>query len=86
VTSRPGGYTQVAPADVKTYSLPGYDSTLGSNGTISGTGVSINNTAANASIPSLGLLPGQSVPGLTIGGLSGARAARSRALRPCMVG
>ncbi|WP_244138120.1 hemagglutinin repeat-containing protein [Burkholderia vietnamiensis] len=71
VTSRPGGYTQVAPADVKTYSLPGYDSTLGSNGTISGTGVSINNTAANASIPSLGLLPGQSVPGLTIGGLSG---------------
>ncbi|WP_420807227.1 hemagglutinin repeat-containing protein [Burkholderia vietnamiensis] len=71
VTSRPGGYTQVAPADVKTYSLPGYDSTLGSNGTISGTGVSINNTAANASIPSLGLLPGQAVPGLTIGGLSG---------------
>ncbi|MBE0628387.1 MAG: filamentous hemagglutinin N-terminal domain-containing protein, partial [Burkholderia vietnamiensis] len=71
VTSRPGGYTQVAPADVKTYSLPSYDSTLGSNGTISGTGVSINNTAANASIPSLGLLPGQSVPGLMIGGLSG---------------
>ncbi|WP_244321898.1 hemagglutinin repeat-containing protein [Burkholderia reimsis] len=71
VTSRPGGFTQVAPADVKTYSLPGYDSTLGSNGTISGTGVSINNTAANASIPSLGLLPGQAVPGLTIGGLSG---------------
>lgn len=71
VTSRPGGYTQVAPADVKTYSLPSYDSTLGSNGTISGTGVSINNTAANASIPSLGLLPGQAVPGLTIGGLSG---------------
>ncbi|WP_249172943.1 hemagglutinin repeat-containing protein [Burkholderia vietnamiensis] len=71
VTSRPGGYTQVAPADVKTYSLPDYHSTLGSNGTISGTGVSINNTAANASIPSLGLLPGQAVPGLTIGGLSG---------------
>lgn len=71
VTSRPGGYTQVAPADVKTYSLPSYDSTLGSNGTISGTGVSINNTAANASIPSLGLLPGQAVPGLTIGGPSG---------------
>ncbi|HDR9021946.1 hemagglutinin repeat-containing protein [Burkholderia vietnamiensis] len=71
VTGRPGGYTQVAPADVKTYRLPAYDSTLGSNGTISGTGVSINNTAANASIPSLGLLPGQAVPGLTIGGLSG---------------
>ncbi|MBO7776116.1 contact-dependent inhibition toxin BcpA, partial [Burkholderia pseudomallei] len=71
VTSRPGGYTQAAPAWVKTYSLPSYDSTLGSNGTISGTGVSINNTAGNASIPSLGLLPGQAVPGLTIGGLSG---------------
>ncbi|KAB0644776.1 contact-dependent inhibition toxin BcpA [Burkholderia latens] len=71
VTSRPGGYTQAAPASVKQYSLPDYHSTLGSNGTISGTGVSINNTAANASIPSLGLLPGQVVPGLTIGGLSG---------------
>ncbi|MGR8023362.1 hemagglutinin repeat-containing protein [Burkholderia cenocepacia] len=65
VTNHPGGYTQVAPADIKQYKLPGYDSTLGSNGTISGTGVSINNTSANASIPSLGLLPGQSVPGLT---------------------
>ncbi|WP_415869056.1 hemagglutinin repeat-containing protein [Burkholderia ubonensis] len=65
VTGRPGGYTQAAPADVKTYKLPGYDSTLGSNGTISGTGVSINNTAGNASLPSLGLLPGQSVAGLT---------------------
>ncbi|QVN18573.1 hemagglutinin repeat-containing protein [Burkholderia pyrrocinia] len=71
VTSRPGGYTQAAPASVKQYSLPDYHSTLGSNGTISGTGVSINNTAGNASIPSLGLLPGQAVPGLTIGGLSG---------------
>ncbi|WP_080436265.1 hemagglutinin repeat-containing protein [Burkholderia ubonensis] len=71
VTSRPGGYTQAAPAWVKQYSLPSYDSTLGSNGTISGTGVSINNTAGNASIPSLGLLPGQAVPGLTIGGLNG---------------
>ncbi|WP_080432199.1 contact-dependent inhibition toxin BcpA [Burkholderia ubonensis] len=71
VTSRPGGYTQAAPADVRPYSLPDYHSTLGSNGTISGTGVSINNTAGNASIPSLGLLPGQAVPGLTIGGLSG---------------
>ncbi|WP_080402663.1 hemagglutinin repeat-containing protein [Burkholderia ubonensis] len=71
VTSRPGGYTQAAPAWVKQYSLPDYHSTLGSNGTISGTGVSINNTAGNASIPSLGLLPGQAVPGLTIGGLNG---------------
>ncbi|WP_084907969.1 hemagglutinin repeat-containing protein [Burkholderia ubonensis] len=71
VTGRPGGYTQAAPASVKTYALPSYDSTLGVNGTISGTGISINNTAANASIPSLGLLPGQAVPGLTFGGLSG---------------
>ncbi|EDT41041.1 hemagglutinin repeat-containing protein [Burkholderia ambifaria] len=67
----PGGYTQAAPADVKKYAIAGYDSTLGSNGTISGTGVSINNTAGNASIPSLGLLPGQEVPGLTFGGLNG---------------
>ncbi|MCO1349779.1 hemagglutinin repeat-containing protein (plasmid) [Burkholderia vietnamiensis] len=67
----PGGYTQAAPADVKKYAIAGYDSTLGSNGTISGTGVSINNTAGNASIPSLGLLPGQEVPGLTFGSLNG---------------
>ncbi|MBR8036505.1 hemagglutinin repeat-containing protein [Burkholderia vietnamiensis] len=67
----PGGYTQAAPADVKKYAIAGYDSTLGSNGTITGTGVSINNTAGNASIPSLGLLPGQEVPGLTFGSLNG---------------
>ncbi|WP_175894762.1 hemagglutinin repeat-containing protein [Burkholderia pseudomultivorans] len=71
VTGRPGGYTQAAPASIKDYKLPKYDSTLSSNGTISGTGVSVSNTAANASIPSLGLLPGQSVPGLTPTSLSG---------------
>ncbi|MBR8154327.1 contact-dependent inhibition toxin BcpA [Burkholderia cenocepacia] len=71
VTGRPGGYTQAAPASIKDYTLPGYFSTLSSNGTISGTGVSVSNTAANASIPSLGLLPGQSVPGLTPTNLSG---------------
>ncbi|AOI61455.1 hypothetical protein WI26_27505 [Burkholderia diffusa] len=71
VTGRPGGYTQAAPASIKDYKLPGYSSTLSSNGTISGTGVSVNNTAGNASIPSLGLLPGQSVPGLTPSNLSG---------------
>ncbi|WP_244133585.1 filamentous hemagglutinin N-terminal domain-containing protein, partial [Burkholderia gladioli] len=60
VTGRPGGYTQAAPASLKDYTLPGYFSTLSSNGTISGTGVSVNNTAGNASIPPLGLLPGQS--------------------------
>uniref|UniRef100_UPI0039890F53 hemagglutinin repeat-containing protein n=1 Tax=Burkholderia contaminans TaxID=488447 RepID=UPI0039890F53 len=71
VTGRPGGYTQAAPASIKDYKLPKYDSTLSSNGTISGTGISVNNTAGNASIPSLGLLPGQSVPGLTPTNLSG---------------
>ncbi|MBY8610528.1 contact-dependent inhibition toxin BcpA [Burkholderia arboris] len=71
VGSRPGGYTQAAPASIKDYKLPKYDSTLSSNGTISGTGVSVNNTAGNASIPSLGLLPGQSVPGLTPTSLAG---------------
>ena len=71
VGSRPGGYTQAAPASIKDYKLPSYDSTLSSNGTISGAGVSVNNTAGNASIPSLGLLPGQSVPGLTPTNLSG---------------
>ncbi|MGN3967222.1 contact-dependent inhibition toxin BcpA, partial [Burkholderia gladioli] len=71
VTGRPGGYTQAAPASIKDYTLPGYFSTLSSNGTISGTGVSVNNTAGNASIPSLGLLPGQSVPKLTPTQLSG---------------
>ncbi len=71
VTGSPGGYTQAAPASLKDYTLPGYFSTLSSNGTISGTGVSVNNTAGNASIPPLGLLPGQSVPGLTPTQLSG---------------
>ncbi|WP_152608066.1 hemagglutinin repeat-containing protein [Burkholderia sp. A9] len=71
VTGRPGGFTQAAPASIKDYKLPRYDPTLNSNDTISGTGVSVNNTAGNASIPSLGLLPGQSVPGLTPTNLSG---------------
>ncbi|WP_186130071.1 hemagglutinin repeat-containing protein, partial [Burkholderia gladioli] len=71
VTGRPGGYTQGAPASLKDYTLPGYFSTLSSNGTISGTGASVNNTAGNASIPPLGLLPGQSVPGLTPTTLNG---------------
>ncbi len=71
VTGHPGGYTQAAPASIKDYTLPGYFSTLSSNSTISGTGASVNNTAGNASIPPLGLLPGQSVPGLTPTKLSG---------------
>ncbi|WP_186276439.1 filamentous hemagglutinin N-terminal domain-containing protein, partial [Burkholderia gladioli] len=81
VTGRPGGYTQAAPASLKDYTLPGYFSTLSSNGTISGTGASVNNTAGNASIPPLGLLRGQSVPGLTStklgGNASGAKSGAS---------
>ena len=68
---RPRGYAQAAPADVKQYSLPGYESTWGANGKMTGTDVNVNNTAGNASLPSLGLLPGQSVPGLTMGMLQG---------------
>ncbi|HTJ94265.1 MAG TPA: hemagglutinin repeat-containing protein, partial [Pararobbsia sp.] len=71
VTGRPGGYSQAAPASIKEHALPGYHSTTSSNGTVSGTGVSVNNTAGNAPIPSLGLLPGQSVPGLTPPDLNG---------------
>jgi filamentous hemagglutinin len=70
VTSNPGGY-QVAPADVKLYGLPAYESTWGAGGTISGNGVSINNTAGNAGIPSLGLVNGQSISGVTVGSVSG---------------
>ncbi len=71
VGKRPGGYAQAAPADVKTYRLPGYEATLDARGELTGTGVDIHNTAANAALPSLGLLPGQAVPGLTSGPVSG---------------
>ncbi|QCP50846.1 filamentous hemagglutinin N-terminal domain-containing protein [Trinickia violacea] len=50
-----------APADVKKNGLPDYASTLVANGTLSGTGVSINNPGSNASMPSLGLPPGVDV-------------------------
>nr|WP_316252032.1 hemagglutinin repeat-containing protein [Paraburkholderia sp. 31.1] len=70
VGSNPGGY-QVAPADVRVYGLPDYESTWTAGGTISGTGVSVNNTAGNAGIPSLGLVPGQSVSGVNVGGVGG---------------
>ncbi len=69
--SNPGGYTQAAPADIRYYSLPGYESSFVAGGTLSGTGISINNTAGNAGIPSLGLAPGQALSGVTIGGISG---------------
>jgi len=70
VTGNPGGY-QVAPADIRYYALPSYESTFVAGGTLSGTGVSINNTAGNAGIPSLGLAAGQSIGGVNVGGLSG---------------
>jgi filamentous hemagglutinin len=71
VGSRPGGYSQAAPADVRTYALPAYESSFVAGGTISGTGVTINNTAGNASVTPLGLLPGQSVSGTGAGSVSG---------------
>ncbi|MEX3962620.1 hemagglutinin repeat-containing protein [Paraburkholderia sp. EG286B] len=66
VTSHPGGYTQAAPADIRYYALPAYESTFVAGGTLAGTGVSIENTAGNAGIPSLGLAPGQSVTGVNV--------------------
>ncbi|TCW85647.1 cell surface protein [Burkholderia sp. SRS-46] len=71
VTGRPGGYAQAAPADVHTYALPGYESSFTAGGTLSGTGVTINNTAGNASVAPLGLLPGQNVSGTGAGAVSG---------------
>ncbi|MFT4066934.1 hemagglutinin repeat-containing protein [Paraburkholderia sp.] len=70
--SHPGGYSQAAPADIRYYALPGYESTFVAGGTLSGTGVSIDNTAGNATIPSPGLVPGESVKGVDIGAVSGA--------------
>ncbi|CAB4048461.1 hemagglutinin repeat-containing protein [Paraburkholderia phenoliruptrix] len=71
VGSRPGGYTQKAPADIRYYSLPSYESSFVAGGTFSGNGISINNTAGNAGIPSLNLAPGQAVLGVNINGISG---------------
>ena len=64
-----------APADVRTYALPGYESSFTAGGTISGTGVTINNTAGNAGVTPLGLLPGQSVSGTGAGSVTGTIAA-----------
>ncbi|WP_133649778.1 hemagglutinin repeat-containing protein [Paraburkholderia flava] len=71
VGSRPGGYSQAAPADVHTYALPAYESSFTAGGTLSGTGVTINNTAGNAGVTPLGLLPGQTVSGVGAGSVSG---------------
>ncbi|MFC6311225.1 hemagglutinin repeat-containing protein [Paraburkholderia dipogonis] len=69
--SHPGGYTQAAPADIRNYALPPYESSFVAGGTLSGTGISIDNTAGNAGIPSLGLAPGQALSGVNINGVSG---------------
>ncbi len=71
VTNHPGGYTQAAPADIRYYALPSYESTFVAGGTLSGTGVNISNTAGNAGVPSLGLVPGQSAGGVNAGGING---------------
>ncbi|MGP8485712.1 hemagglutinin repeat-containing protein [Paraburkholderia fungorum] len=71
VGSRPGGYTQAAPADIRTYALPAYESSFTAGGTLSGTGVTLNNTAGNAGVTPLGLLPGQTVSGTGAGSVSG---------------
>ena len=60
-----------APADIRTYALPAYESSFTAGGTLSGTGVTLNNTAGNASVTPLGLLPGQSVSGVGAGAVSG---------------
>ncbi|MCE4061292.1 hemagglutinin repeat-containing protein [Pandoraea sputorum] len=70
-TRRPGGYSQVAPADVRTYALPAYESSFVANGTLSGSDVSVENTAGNAGTPSLGLLPGQNATGVNVGTFDG---------------
>jgi filamentous hemagglutinin len=64
-----------APADIRTYALPSYESSFTSGGTLSGTGVCINNTAGNASVTPLGLLPGQTVSGAGAGSVTGTIAA-----------
>ncbi len=68
-----------APADIKSYALPAYESPFVAGGTLSGTGISIDNTAGNAGIPSLGLAPGQALTGVTIGGISGSAGANAGA-------
>jgi filamentous hemagglutinin len=69
--SNPGGYTQAAPADIRNYALPSYESSFVAGGTLSGNGISIDNTAGNAGVPSLNLAPGQAMSGVNINGISG---------------
>lgn len=66
VGTNPGGY-QAAPAYIRKYGLPDYESGFVAGSTLAGTGVNIDNTAGNAGIPSLGLAAGQSVTGVNAG-------------------
>ncbi|MDF3114581.1 hemagglutinin repeat-containing protein [Burkholderia sp. BCCIQ04A] len=50
-----------APSDIREYALPSYESSFVANGTLSGTGVSIDNPAGNAGRPPIGLPPGVDV-------------------------
>ncbi|MEX3852655.1 hemagglutinin repeat-containing protein [Paraburkholderia sp. BR10923] len=70
VGSNPGGY-QAAPSDVRYCALPSYESTFVAGSTLSGTGMNIDNTTGHAGMPSPGLVPGQSLGGVTVGGVSG---------------
>ncbi|MDR5884256.1 hemagglutinin repeat-containing protein, partial [Caballeronia sp. LZ032] len=69
VGGRPGGYAQIAPADIRYFALPAYESSFVAGRTFSGSGVSIDNTAANAGLPSIGLAPAQAGSGVVIGDL-----------------
>lgn len=71
IGNNPGGYTQAAPADIRNYALPSYESSFVAGGTLSGNGISIDNTAGNAGVPSLNLAPGQAMSGVNINGVSG---------------
>ncbi|MBN3855055.1 filamentous hemagglutinin N-terminal domain-containing protein [Paraburkholderia sp. Ac-20340] len=60
-----------APADIRNYALPSYESSFVAGGTLSGNGISIDNTAGNAGVPSLNLAPGQAMSGVSVNGISG---------------
>ncbi|MDR5826232.1 hypothetical protein, partial [Caballeronia sp. LZ043] len=84
VGGRPSGYAQIAPADIRYFALPAYESSFVAGRTFSGSGVSIDNTAANAGLPSIGLAPAQAGSGVVIGDL-GTRSG-SRVIDPVIAG
>ncbi|WP_322055756.1 hypothetical protein, partial [Paraburkholderia tropica] len=57
--------------DIRNYALPSYESSFVAGGTLSGNGISIDNTAGNAGVPSLNLAPGQMTSGVSVNGISG---------------